>query len=388
VQSRLATSSSADAVLVPGATGGSAIVSGDAELIASARRRVAALVAETTGGAPIEIAPIPHGLGARRFFRVRLAPGSALRESRDGKQVASIVARVEQEEDPALRPAGVPPEPPLEPLRTALEEAGLPVPASYAKEDGITLLEDVGDTSLEQAAAARGAAEIASLYREACSLIPQLQRVRPRDDVPAFERRLDEALFRYKAEQVVSWTLPWARGTSEATPAEAHVVREGFASIAEACRTAPRRLSHRDFKAANLHVRGAEAPRLVMIDIQGAFLAPPEYDLVCLLRDSHVELPEELVRELQQTVRPELPDAPDEETFLRRFTLLTLTRNGKDLSRYLYAATERGDERYLRLLPRAVATLKAAAALAVRWEPPVSRLADLVLSLPEPPCER
>ena len=55
------------------------------------------------------------------------------------------------------------------------------------------------------------------------------------------------------------------------------VVVTAFRRIAATCREAPLRLAHRDFQSANLHVRsaGAHAGRLVMIDLQGALLAPP-----------------------------------------------------------------------------------------------------------------
>ena len=55
---------------------------------------------------------IPAGLGLRRFARVHLAGDSA---------PVSVIARVEAPEDPAGRPPGLPPAPPLEPLRALLE---------------------------------------------------------------------------------------------------------------------------------------------------------------------------------------------------------------------------------------------------------------------------
>ena len=73
-----------------------------------------------------------------------------------------------------------------------------------------------------------------------------------------------------------------------------------------------------------------------MIDFQGAFLAPPEYDLVCLLRDSYVELPEAEVAHLLHRVRARLPDRPEAAVFQHRFDALTLTRKGKDHARFLY----------------------------------------------------
>jgi len=356
----------------------------------AAASAIARLVRRALGAEVATIEPVPPGLGSRRFYRV------ALELRGDSRQLpASVMARLDSPEDPSLRPIGVAPEPPLEPIRSLLEERGLPVPARYAgdSEAGLELLEDVGSHSLEGAAEALDAETLHSCYAEACGLLPHLQRISASPQrAAAFGRRLDSALFAYKAEQVIAWTLPWAFGR-EPRQSEAKAVRAAFSHIADECRGAPERLAHRDFKAANLHMRPAtEVPgRLVMIDLQGAFLAPPEYDLVCLLRDSHVELAEAWVRELLAAVRPELPDAPDPESFERRFTLLTLSRNGKDLSRYLYAARARGDERYLRLLPRAAATLRAATRQAAPWDPRLTRLAEIFEALEaaplEPSCE-
>ena len=62
-----------------------------------------------------------------------------------------------------------------------------------------------------------------------------------------------------------------------------------------------------------------------------------------------------------EQVRRELPDAPDPESYTRRFTLLTLTRVGKDLALYRYAAEVRNDERYLPFVPNCVRYLRTAA---------------------------
>lgn len=350
------------------------------ELDPALRDALDRLAREALGAELAAIEPLAAGLGLRRFLRLRLRGGA----------VASAIARVEAPEDPAGRPAGVAPEPPLEPLRTVLERAGLPVPARLGgdADAGIDLLEDVGDVSLA-AATAGGPHERRALYAEACSLVPSLQRVRDPGGLPAFGRRLDAALFGYKAELFATWSLPLALGR-DATPAERQVVADAFARIADECTRAPQRLAHRDYQSQNLHVR-AGAPRgrrLVLLDLQGALLAPPEYDLACLLRDSYVELPEAEVDEHLARVRPELPDAPEPADFRRRFDLLTLTRKGKDHARFVYAARARGDARWLRHLPPTVRHLiRAARALAPR-EPWLAPLAELVLALPEAACAR
>ena len=75
----------------------------------------------------------------------------------------------------------------------------------------------------------------------------------------------------------------------------------------------------------------------------------------------------------------------DPETARHRFDCLTLTRKGKDHARFLYAATERGDRRYLSFVPTTVRHLRAAARAAASREPALSGLAELVHTLPESP---
>jgi aminoglycoside/choline kinase family phosphotransferase len=335
------------------------------------------------GREPVAIEEIPAGLGRRRFFRVQLA----------GDAPSSLVARVESPEDPARRPAGMPPEPGLEPLRTFLEAAGIPVPQRYGEDSaaGIALLEDVGSRALRDVASRAGRAERRVLYEEACDLVPRLQRLHASAaQVPAFGRSLDAAFFAYKADFFVRWSLPVALGR-EARPAETAAVSEAFSFVGREAAAAPQRLAHRDLQGANVLVRPGARPglRLVLIDLQGAFLAPPEYDLVCLLRDSYVVLDDDEVAQQLARVRPLLPDAPDPGSFRRRFDLLTLTRKGKDHALGFYHASLRDDRRELRFAARCARYLRAAAVRVAGLDPCLARFAELALQLPieEPPAD-
>ncbi len=328
------------------------------------------LAREGLGRDIVRVEPLSAGLGLRRFLRLHLdgPPGTA-------------IARLEAPEDPAGRPAGMAPEPPLEPLRDHLEQCGLPVPASYGRDAGagIDLLEDVGEVSLRQAAAQASPEQRRALYADACSLIPRLQRVEDPGGLPAFRRRLDSAQLAYKADLFARYGMG-----RPATPAETRVVAEAFARVAEVCDKSPQRFSHRDYQSENLHTRpGARGPTLVMIDLQGAFLAPPEYDAVCLLRDSYTELSAEEVASHAAQVRGELPDAPDPEEFALRFDLLTLTRKGKDLARYRYAVAERGDSRYRDCVGPALRSLRSAAPRAAQRDPQLTALAELIAEIEE-----
>jgi aminoglycoside/choline kinase family phosphotransferase len=388
---------------------------------------IADLVAAQFGVAVSRIEPLQGALGLRNFSRIWLETSENTTESIP----ETLVARIEAAEDPDRRPTGIPPEPPLEPIRGLLEAEGLPVPRRYAADParGVELLEDLGEVSLADLARTASESELESLYAEACALPPRLQRVEPCGEVANFQRRLDAAHFRYKAERFARWSL---RGERGASPAEAEVVRDAFERIGRVVGDAPQRLAHRDLQSANLHVvapflrvvdssvraAGPDArvtdfsnrvvdptghgvdpsphgtdssrrttperqARLVMIDLQGAFMAPPEYDLVCLLRDSYVELDDAAVDAHLTRARTALPDQPDEESFRLRFDLLTLTRKAKDHALFCAVAAERGDDRYLRYLPATRRYLQEASSRVSSKLNEYSDLNSLVQAIPE-----
>ncbi len=297
------------------------------------------IVRQRLGREVRSLEPVAQGLGRRRFFRVRLRHGDP----------STLVARVEAAEDGSGRPLGSPPEPPLEPLRTFLAERGVPVPLRFGGDPaaGIDLLEDVGERSLQREVCQAGVGARRALYEEACDLVVRIQRAgEHRALLPAFTRKLDRTLIAYKADRFAEWSLRTALGRAPSA-GEREAVHEAFEVVADEVESAPKRLAHRDFQSSNLFVRSRRRAgrRLVMIDFQGAFMAPPEYDLVCLLRDSYVELaPEEVEHQLQR-IRLRLPDRPTTDDFQRRFHLLTLSRKGKDHSLFLSAAMVRDDGR-------------------------------------------
>jgi aminoglycoside/choline kinase family phosphotransferase len=327
-------------------------------------QRIANLASSELREATASVTPLASGIGLRRFYRVTTASGR------------TAIARVDAEEDPAGRPLGIPPEPALEPIRARLARAGLPVPACYGRAPGIDLLEDFGDESLYARSQRASAAETHALTARALDLVPQLQRVV--DDgsgVEAFARRLDAPYFAYKADLFARFSLADALGRAPSA-AEDAALRDAFTWIGAEAARAPLRLAHRDFQSQNLLLRPAGG--LGLIDLQGAFLAPPEYDFVCLLRDSYLDLPEAFVEAELARVRPALPDAPDAASFRARFDLLTITRKGKDHARFLYAAQERGDGRYLAFAPRTARMLGRAARRAAALDPRIARVAELL----------
>jgi aminoglycoside/choline kinase family phosphotransferase len=327
-----------------------------------------ALARRALGADVRELEPLAGGVGHRGFFRLRLADGR------------SCVARVDRGE-PA---PGVPPEPPLEPTRAFLEAHGLPVPRRLGGDEAgeIDLLEDLGARALAAVAPAADAAARRALYEDACDLVPRLQRLAdPTGRVPAFARRLDGPLLALKARRFCAASLPARLGRTP-TAGEQQAVTDAFAAVREAVEAAPLRFAHRDFQSANLVVREGRprGEQIAMVDLQGAFLAPPEYDLVCLLRDSYVVLADDEARTLAERVRPALPDAPDPEPFAWRFDLLTIARKAKDHALF-HEMAGRGRREALRFAPATLGYVRTAAARLADRDPRLARFAALVDAL-------
>ncbi len=335
------------------------------------------MVRAKLGRTVASIEGIEAGLGTRRFLRLHFAEG----------EPRSLVARCEPqapgpEATPAAAAATPPrasagpasarlpvapawlPEPGLEPIRSFLEAGGVRVPRSHGHfpELGLELLEDVGSRSLLRAEPA----EREPLYREACRIVARMQSLSASPaQVPAFGRIYDRALVGTKGWKWLHWTIP-ALLRRAPTAAETRESEALFAAIGALLDAAPRRLAHRDFKAENLHLLPAAPParplpELVLIDVQGAFLAPPEYDLACLLCDLQTDLDEALADRLLAGILPELPDRPAPAEARLRFDAIAVARLCKDVSHVVHAALERGDRRRWPEIPRGLALLDRAA---------------------------
>jgi aminoglycoside/choline kinase family phosphotransferase len=328
--------------------------------------RLEALLARTFPNHEFGFERIPAGLGDRRFYRIELDGGESIGAiDVEGFEPRTLIARIEPDPDPA---APIPsgsftwlPEPPIEPIRTLLEAAGLPVPRSYAHDPdrGIDLLEDLGSKTLADVPKSDRRAR----YLEAGALITRLQSVEGSEaSAPAFGRFFDASLIRTKAAKVLEWSWPGLLNR-EASKSEREAIESGFEAIARLLLAAPPRLAHRDFKAENLHLTRRvddEREQLVMIDVQGAFMAPPEYDLVCLLRDLQVELPEDLVEEVRDAFLATLSDPMARKDSLERFEAISVVRLAKDVAHIVHAARTRGDSRRWHEIPRGLELLGGA----------------------------
>ena len=115
----------------------------------------------------------------------------------------------------------------------------------------------------------------------------------------------------------------------------------------------PRVLCHRDYHSRNLMLCNGD---LYIIDFQDARMGPDTYDLVSLLRDSYVDLPQQTVDELIAyflAVKSGVSVESDEaDEYRRRFDVMALQRNLKALGTFGYQTTARRNPVYIQYIPR------------------------------------
>jgi len=287
-----------------------------------------------TGAHVVEIA---GDASTRRFYRVR------------SKRRTAVLM---------LHPDPLRPSSPLYSNHRILESIGAPVPRILASDPraGAVLVEDCGDTTLQKRLlSGRKKEEGRRFYRRACDLIVRLQtraasRLGPGDF--ASRNALDVERFLFELDHFHRHFIVSLRGMRPNEADEA-LLRAFFVDLAQDCDRMPLVYCHRDFQSRNLMVQGG---RLRLIDFQDARMGPYTYDAASLLRDSSLDLDEDLVEEMLGYLAARLQAGPEE--FRRDFDRMALQRNIKDLGTFGYMATVRGLTSYLDFVPRTIRSVK------------------------------
>ncbi len=133
----------------------------------------------------------------------------------------------------------------------------------------------------------------------------------------------------------------------------------------------PRVLCHRDYHSRNLMYH---QERLYIIDFQDARMGPDTYDLVSLLRDSYVDLPEQTVSELLAYFLALKGVTGQEQAFRDRFDVMALQRNLKALGTFGYQTTARRNPVYIQYIPRTLRYVRDN----LEAQPRFARLHDLL----------
>ncbi|MBI5419897.1 MAG: phosphotransferase [Deltaproteobacteria bacterium] len=308
--------------------------------------------------APAQVAQVAELAGdasTRRYYRVRMAPGSPL---------SSLVLM--------RYPDNVPPggELPFVNVHRYLRKAGVPVPEIYlaAPEAKLLFLEDAGDTMLEGAVrTAKSEEEHLPLYELCVEILARIQWDGTKAlDGNAFPARLAFDVKKF-AEEIDFFFEHAVReyGGIALSESEEKAIEDLFLPFLEELASLPRVLAHRDYHSRNVMVMGTapgRPPDLRILDFQDARMGNVYYDLCSLFRDSYVTLPEKAIDHLGYVYRHAAPSelralAGRGNEFTYRLDVAALQRNVKAIGTFGNQARNRGKTFYLRFIPPTVAHL-------------------------------
>jgi hypothetical protein len=280
------------------------------------------------------VMPLTGDASDRRYFRVLLPDGGSI-------VLALNAAPFEFDKLPFVNVARL------------LARMPVPIPTvlGHAEDLGVLALTDLGDVTLQAHLGAASPEEHSALYRQAVTLIATLQRRGAELASPEYlpySVAFDVEKLTWELDFFIKHFLEAYRGVVIPTAARDELRRE-FKVIIEALASEPRVLCHRDYHSRNLMLHQGE---LYIIDFQDARLGPDTYDLVSLLRDSYVDLPEHTVSELLAYFLALSGRNGEEREFRQRFDVMALQRNLKALGTFGYQTTARRNPVYIQYIPR------------------------------------
>ncbi len=295
----------------------------------------------------------------RSYARLVLPDGSAILMNaprqpdgppiRDGKPYSALV-HLAEDVTPFVAVAG------------ALRARGLSAPAIYAfdLEQGFIALEDFGDRVFG-AEVSRGADQ-ATLWGAAVDVLVALATSPPSEEIPLpghdpyrLPRYDAEAMF-IEALLLVDWLWPALHGKETPEPSRAEFARLWRPHLEKAAEADPGWVL-RDYHSPNLMwLPGREGiKRVGILDFQDALSGPLAYDLVSLLQDARLDVPEALERDLLDrycAARSAQGESFSSDDFRTLYATLGAQRNSKILGIFARLAKRDGKRGYLAHIPR------------------------------------
>lgn len=249
-------------------------------------------------------------------------------------------------------------------INQMLTAAQLPVPriVAIAGNYGIVLQEDLGDVRLQDWLNTATADDSLKAYYQAIDLILAIQGVTERaieTNSIAAQLAFDKAKLMWELEFFYKHYFGSYRQEVLSTTQEVALLEE-LTQIAEQLASRPRVLCHRDFHSRNLMLHNEQQ---YIIDHQDARMGPYTYDLASLLRDPYVALEEDVIERLYNYFVDACPQSsPSWRTELKdEFELMTVQRIVKAIGTYAYQTAVVKNNVYVAYIPRALATVLAAA---------------------------
>lgn len=235
----------------------------------------------------------------------------------------------------------------------------VPQVVSMSADQGLILLEDLGDLTLERKFWESQNQELAlSYYQKTIDEIIKVHFLASKDksDCTAFAVQFDT--------EKLLWELNYGyehliHGILKCAP-QSESIKKIFLDICQTIDREPKYIAHRDYHSRNVMLKHDE---VVLIDFQDARMGAIQYDLVSLLKDSYVNMNEKMELQLLDyylnQAREYLPRDFSRDHFNHIYNLQTIQRCFKACGSFASFYQTRGDTRYLKyLLPTLRRVLK------------------------------
>jgi len=251
-------------------------------------------------------------------------------------------------------------------IAKALQERSLLSPKIHKinPELGLVLISDFGDTRLLDMASE---ANFKKYYQKAIDNLQIIQNCHNVDfALPVFNKDfMIKELLNFQ-----NWYIDKFLHL-ELTNDDKQILDSAYDLISELSSAQPKVFMHRDYHSANLMILADD--RIGVLDFQDAFIGPVTYDLVSLLRDCYIKLPEDLVQYFVLEYKKQLNLQVSDSLFLIWFDYMGLQRHMKALLTFSRKYLQDGDSSYLKFIP---ATLNYISSTAKNY-PELSKFYDL-----------
>lgn len=244
-------------------------------------------------------------------------------------------------------------------------DSGVHVPevVGISEKDGLILLEDLGDLTLERKFWENQNFEVAKpFYEKALHELLKIHFSTLKSKVQSTAHRLQ-----FDTEKFM-WEFNYSRehllegmGQLHLNDVEKSMLQSTFLSISQRLHAEPKWITHRDYHSRNLMLKYDEVR---VIDFQDARGGPLQYDLVSLLRDSYVNMSETDAEDLMESfwveAKPHMKQDMSWEHFRLMFELQSVQRCFKACGSFSSFWNGRQDKRYLKYIqPTLKRVLKA-----------------------------
>jgi aminoglycoside/choline kinase family phosphotransferase len=229
----------------------------------------------------------------------------------------------------------------------------VPKVVGMSSQEGLVLLEDLGDLTLERRFwENQNQDNVIFFYKMALDEIVKIhgRSTQDRNDCTAFKIQFD-------VEKLL-WEMNYGKDNlllgvlkADLSPPIQDDLQKIFLDLCERLHDEPKVICHRDYHSRNLMIK---LDKMYVIDFQDARLGPVQYDLVSLFKDSYVDLEDGTVAQLMdyylEQSASDLPVDFSREHFDHVYELQSLQRCFKACGSFASFFHQRGDRRYLKYL--------------------------------------